>query len=71
MIKLPVPFRKQGQQIAADGDTKVFCDLFSKEQMRQAIRDAYEDAAKVCEAADDWHPQEVIADAIRKLKEDV
>ena len=30
---LPIPFRKQGQQIAADGDTKVFCDMYSNEQM--------------------------------------
>jgi len=30
---LPTPFRKQGQQIEADGEVNVFCDMYCKEQM--------------------------------------
>jgi len=59
MIKLPEP--------AVHG-----LHAYTESQMRQAIKDAYEEAAKVCEAADDWHPQEAIAAAaIRKLSEEL
>jgi hypothetical protein len=30
---LPTPVRKQGQQIEADSEVNVFCDMYCKEQM--------------------------------------
>lgn len=35
---LPEPFRRQGQQIASDGDTKAFCDLWERGQVEQIAR---------------------------------
>jgi hypothetical protein len=31
--ELPKPFKKQGEQIAGDGDTICFCDLYENSQM--------------------------------------
>jgi len=65
MIKLPEPW---------------VWDLYTPDQMRQAIRDAYEDAAKVCDElaelnrkafSDSMWEQEECAAAIRKRKEDL
>lgn len=41
---LPTPFRRSGQQIAEDGNDKVFCDLFSSEQMQAHYLKGYNDA---------------------------
>ena len=49
MIKLPEPFRKQGQQLCNDGNTTVFFDAYTEAQLKQAVRDAYEEAAKACQ----------------------
>ena len=48
-VAMPEPFRKQGQQMAYDGDDKVFFDCFSADQLRaygaaQRLK-ALEDAA--------------------------
>ena len=50
MIKWPEPFRKQGQQLCNDGNTTVFFDAYNKAQLKQAVRDALEEAAKRCKA---------------------
>jgi len=47
---------------------------YTEAQMRQAIRDAYEEAAKVCESLamqQDTDVRDECAAAIRKLKEEV
>lgn len=49
MIKLPEPFRKQGQQLCNDGNTTVFFDAYNKDQLKQAVRDALNLAADTCE----------------------
>ena len=46
MIKLPKPFRKQGQQLCNDGNTTVFFDAYNKAQLKRAVRDVLEEAAK-------------------------
>ena len=46
MIKLPEPFRKQGQQLCNDGNTTVFFDAYTEAQLKQAVRDAIEEVAK-------------------------
>ena len=43
---------------------------YTEAQMRQAIKDALEEAAELCETFDATHPQ-YLAVAIRKLKEQV
>lgn len=35
--ELPTPFRKQGQQIQADGEVVATCDLWCREQVEAAI----------------------------------
>lgn len=57
---LPIPFRKQGQQIASDGDSKVFCDMYSKEQMIEFA----EEIAKECAAKAWWTEQYNIGDGV-------
>ena len=61
MIKLPEPVMYKTP----------WGDLVTVDQMRQAIKDAYEDAAKVCDEHLEYPsltPRHC-ADAIRKLKE--
>lgn len=38
MLKLPEPFRKQGQQLCNDGNTKLFFDAYNSAQMHDAYR---------------------------------
>jgi hypothetical protein len=50
--------------------------VYTESQLRQAIKDAYEDAAKVCESLfdkddDSCNEAESCAEAIRNLKEEV
>jgi len=82
MIKLPEPVDQVRifDHIADEYTTVQACDdYYTESQMRQAIRDAYEDAAKVCEGlasnAIDGHSFQqayrYARDAIRKLKDDV
>ena len=52
MIKLPEPFRKQGQQLCNDGNTTVFFDAYNKDQLKQAVRDAVEACARVADCRD-------------------
>ncbi len=70
MIKWPEPFRKQGQQLCNDGNTTVFFDAYNKDQLKQAVRDAYEDAAKACEKQDGVHDV-IYADAISALIKEI
>lgn len=61
MIKLPEPA----------GKSLIMGDVFTADQLKQAIRDALEEAAKVC---DQMHEEDRPGDyayAIRKLKEDI
>lgn len=60
-MKLPEPAHR-----GPDG-TGGYFDSYTEAQMRQAIRDAFEEAAKVCEK--NW--QSTSADEIRKLKETI
>ena len=48
-------------------------NLYTEAQMRQAIRDAFEEAARVCENPDILMNStfQGVADAIRKLKETI
>jgi hypothetical protein len=46
MKELPEPFRRQGQQIASDGDDKVFCDLWERGQVLAIQKQAYEDGLR-------------------------
>lgn len=36
-VSLPPPFRKQGQQIQADGETTATCDLWCREQVEALV----------------------------------
>ena len=38
MLKLPQPFRKQGQQLCSDGNTTVFFDAYNVNQMHDAYQ---------------------------------
>lgn len=38
MLKLPQPFRKQGQQLCSDGNTTVFFDAYNVDQMHDAYQ---------------------------------
>ena len=71
MIKLPEPAHR-----GPDGTGSYF-DSYTTEQMRQAIKDAYEDAAQACTNIA-ISPSNVIlgvaiecSDAIRKLSENI
>ena len=81
MIKLPEPYdqilRFEGS-IGLRPGPAVFVQVYTADQLKQAIRDALEEAAKVCEsiARDDYgmtylHGYGECAAAIRKLKEDI
>jgi len=65
MIKLP-------ERMSLAESQGMIC--YTESQMRQAIKDAYEDAAKVCDEMEEremgaWAVE--CAEAIRKLKEQV
>ncbi len=51
-LVLPEPFKKQGQQLSADGCDVCFCDLWEAGQVRQAIADA------LASPAHQWQPIE-------------
>lgn len=38
MLKLPKPFRKQGQQLCSDGNTAVFFDAYNVDHMHDAYQ---------------------------------
>jgi hypothetical protein len=73
MLKLPKPFREQGQQIGPDGYTKAICDYYTSEQMLQFRCDALEEAVMLCrslaitDCADSNITRHECADAIRAL----
>ena len=51
MLKLPIPFRKQGQQIAYDGCEIAQADYYTEEQMKSYAAAVLRQAAKECELA--------------------
>ena len=51
MLKLPTPFRKQGQQIAYDGCEIAQADYYTEEQMKSYAVAVLRQAAKECEEA--------------------
>lgn len=86
MIKLPESVAKAHGMPGSSGgftmaafkatDVPIGSDLQTADQLKQAIRDALEEAAKVCEARQTPVTGSVAtlsgaADAIRKLKEDI
>jgi len=78
MIKLPEPFAYEVHRAMCEPDLSYVKQkgvlsnepLYTESQMRQAIKDALEEAADLCETFDATHPK-YLADAIRKLKENV
>ena len=77
MIKLPEPFRKQGQQLCNDGNTTVFFDAYNKDQLKQAVRDFGEQCAQACAAEaegrgdEDAFVAKLCAAAIRALIKEI
>lgn len=80
MIKLPEPAAVESTHgCNAKGPYRHHTFYYTADQLKQAIRDALEEAAKVCEGFkqgnsatyidDDW--ADMCAAAIRKLKEDI
>ena len=63
MIKLPEPFRKQGQQLCNDGNTTVFFDAYTEAQLKQAVRDALELAFQVAGPEDSYQDERFKAKA--------
>lgn len=51
MLKLPTPFRKQGDQLCNDGNTTVFFDAYTECQMKSYAKAALRQATKECELA--------------------
>lgn len=76
MIKLPEPAKRIPWQTTRGGKwVSGADDFYSADQLKQAIRDALEEAAKVCmsqwsNVAEKLYGIECAA-AIRKLKEDI
>lgn len=79
MIKLPEPAMPASWTRTRSGEwISRETDAYTADQLKQAIRDALEEAAKKCEgiARDDYgmaylHEYGECAAAIRKLKEDI
>lgn len=71
MIKWPEPFRKQGQQLCNDGNTTVFFDAYNKDQLKQAVRDALEEAANALTKLITMAPTSTEAIAIALAQETV
>jgi len=70
MIKSPESELFDGVTLTKNGKFKATVNGYTESQMRQAIKDALEEAADLCETFDATHPK-YLAEAIRKLKEDV
>ena len=51
MLKLPTPFRKQGDQLCNDGNTTVFFDAYTESQMKSYAVEVLRQAARECELA--------------------
>ena len=71
-MKLPEPVYKLQSNVRHVFANQLDC--YSEAQMRQAIRDAVEEAAKVCENMERngaWITKLEAATAIRKLKETI
>jgi hypothetical protein len=58
-------------EITVDQIQFQFSPVYTEEQMRQAIRDAYEECAKVCESHIRYPSRLHFANSIRNLKEQV
>ena len=52
MLKLPQPFRKQGQQLCSDGNTTVFFDAYNVDQMHDAYQQGLAAQPEPCENAE-------------------
>ena len=71
MIKLPKPFRKQGQQLCNDGNTDMFFDAYTEAQLKQAISDVLQVAKSRIEALLSDASRGDCADAIRALIKEI
>lgn len=80
MIKLPEAAFKQGAVTVQIGDTFstvetktvisiVVINLYTEKQLKKAVRDALEEAAKRIAGYDDFPVYEMLANEIRQLKE--
>lgn len=72
MIKLPEPAAVESTHgCNAKGPYQHHTFYYTADQLKQAIRDALEEAAKVCDnLTSEWTPEDC-AEKIRKLKEDI
>lgn len=67
--QLPVPFRKQGQQIAYDGCTYAMCDYYSSEQLQQFQRETVEACAELLEKQHMWISNVAASALIRNMQQ--